>query len=273
MLGSVAAHAVLVLLLVLAYGGWLVPAPERTLNLLLDVPVALPSAPPRYESPPPPAERGGRPLAMPRQAADMPRPEQPVESGEPGAAPEPGGARGGVAGGRPGGRGVAALTPQFTDSRVWVRPNYIPPRPLDDRPLDMDSIARRRLLAIADSIQRNPTGSPDRVPSWTFERNGRTYGIDERGIHLGAFTIPTAVLALVPVPQGNIDQARMNQRIAELRAEIMRAAARAEGEDEFRRAVREIRARVDREREERRRREREAAERERARPEDQRPRP
>lgn len=250
------------LFLVLSYGGWLVEAPRRTLGFLLDVP-PLPPTPVVMDlgPPPPPAARRARPLTTPREPAPAPAAQPQVEVGDPGAPSEPGGVPGGVPGGRPGGRGRAGLTPQFTDSRVWVRPNYIAPQVIGDRPLDIDSIARRRLLAIADSIRRNPTRSPDELPRWTFERNGRTYGIDERGIHLGAFTIPSAVLALLDLPQGNVDQAMMNRRIAAMRAEIMRAAARAEGEDEFRRAVREIRERVDREREERRRREREERER------------
>jgi hypothetical protein len=108
---------------------------------------------------------------------------------------------------------------------------------------------------MADSIERNPTSDPLRLPSWTFQRDGRTYGLDSAGLHLGPITIPAMLLALVPMPQGNIDQARANARLAAMRADIMRAAARAQAEDDFRRAVKAIRERNDRERREQRERE------------------
>ena len=87
---------------------------------------------------------------------------------------------------------------------------------------------------------------------WTFRAGGKTYGIDSKGLHLGDFTIPTAVLAFLSLPQGNIDQARANQGLYEMRADILRAAARAQAEDDFRRAVRELRARKDKERQDER---------------------
>jgi hypothetical protein len=171
--------------------------------------------------------------------------------------PTPLGDRDGAPGGVPGGRGraggVMAMTPTTGDPRLWVRPLYIPEG--GGRPISLDSAVRQRLMALADSLERNPEYDPMRPPSWTFERNGRTYGIDAQGIHLGTFTIPTAVLAFLPLPQGNIDQARANRQLMEMRSDILRAAARAQAEDDFRRAVREIRERKDRERREQRERE------------------
>jgi hypothetical protein len=123
----------------------------------------------------------------------------------------------------------------------------------------MDSVVRLRMLVMADkmdSVMRNdslsPTRNPLAPPRWTFEKDGKTYGIDQQGIHFGTFSIPTAVLAFLPFPQGNIDQARANARMMDMRADILRAAARAEAEDDFRRAVAQIRERKDRERREQR---------------------
>jgi len=130
------------------------------------------------------------------------------------------------------------------------------------RPINMDSVVRGRLLAmavIADSLARDDSlgqrHDPYAPARWTFEHNGRTYGIDQNGIHFGSFTIPTAVLAFLPFPQGNIDQASANQLLMRQRADILQAASRAEAEEDFRRAVKEIRERRDRERREQRERE------------------
>jgi hypothetical protein len=118
------------------------------------------------------------------------------------------------------------------------------------RPLDMDSVVRARLLAMADSLERS-RGAGNRP--WTFMRNGKKWGLDGEGIHLGGVTIPAIALALLPLPSGNIDQSRANAVLNERRAEILRAAARSQAEDDFRRAVMGIRERWNREREERRR--------------------
>jgi hypothetical protein len=161
-------------------------------------------------------------------------------------------------------RGGIGMSPTRGDPRLWVQPMYIPEG--GGRPINMDSVVRQRMLVMADkmdSVMRNdslsPTRNPLAPPRWTFEHDGKTYGIDQSGIHFGTFSIPTAVLAFLPFPQGNIDQARAYSRTMDMRADILRAAARAEAEDDFRRAVAQIRERKDRERREQR--ERDARER------------
>jgi len=152
--------------------------------------------------------------------------------------------------GVPGGWTLADAIPQYGDGRLWVRPMWLPPD--GGRPIRMDSVAAVRMLAMADSMERFPPANPNANPyvsrGWTFRRNGKTYGWDAAGIHFGDFTIPNAVLAFLSVPQGNIDQARANTALMEMRADIMRAAARAAAEEDFRQAVRDIRVRRDRER-------------------------
>jgi hypothetical protein len=164
---------------------------------------------------------------------------------------------GGRGRGSRGTRTLASAVPEYGDGRLWVPPLYLLPG--GGRPIRMDSVVAARMLALADSVERNPMGDPRANPyvsrPWTFRRNGKTYGWDAAGLHLGDFTIPSAVLAFLSLPQGNIDLARANTALLEMRADIMRAAARAEAEDDFKQAVRDIRARRDRERREQRARE------------------
>jgi hypothetical protein len=112
---------------------------------------------------------------------------------------------------------------------------------------------------MADSIEQHPLADPNADPyvsrPWTFKVGGKTYGLDSRGLHLGDFTIPTALLAFLAMPQGNIDQARANAALMEMRADILRAAARSQAEDDFRQAVRDIRTRKQKEHDEERARE------------------
>ena len=80
---------------------------------------------------------------------------------------------------------------------------------------------------------------------------GKTFGIDSQYIHIAGIKIPTAALALLPLnlPQGNFDEALRARHLDEMRQDILRAAARAQTYQDFRRYVRELRARKDAERE------------------------
>ncbi len=161
-----------------------------------------------------------------------------------------GGGGGGGGSGVPGRRTLADLVPSYGTGELWVPPMYLPPG--GGRPIRMDSVVAARMLALADSIDRHPSADPNANPyvsrGWTFKRNGKTYGWDAAGLHLGDFTIPNILLAFLSMPQGNIDQARANAALMAMRADIMRAAARAQAESDFRQAVREIRARKQKER-------------------------
>jgi hypothetical protein len=150
------------------------------------------------------------------------------------------------------GRGVAALQPALGSGALWVRP--LLDMELSDRPIRLDSAVAMRMRVLADSIDKHPPTDPYADPytsrPWTFKAGGKTYGLDSRGLHLGSFTIPTLLLAFLSMPQGNIDQARANRAFMSMRADILRAAARADAEADFRKAVRDLRARKDRERQE-----------------------
>ena len=227
-----------------------VPLPGRAPLLVMDLAgqgrVPAP-APPVYYA----ATAGGRtaPLVIGRGVAPVTDTAMGLPSGA--------GGRDSVSGpgrGTRGARTLASLVPEYGDGRLWVPPMYLPSG--GGRPIRMDSVVAARMLALADSVERNPLADPRANPyvsrGWTFRRNGKTYGWDARGLHLGDFTIPNVVLAFLSLPQGNIDLARANTALLEMRADIMRAAARAEAEDDFKQAVRDIRARKDRERREQR---------------------
>ena len=150
------------------------------------------------------------------------------------------------------GRGVAAFQPALGNGALWVRP--LLDLTFTDRPIRLDSAVAVRMRALADSIDKHPPTDPYADPytsrPWTFQAGGKTYGLDSKGLHLGSFTIPTALLAFLSMPQGNIDQARANNALMGMRADILRAAARADAEADFRKAVRDLRARKDKERHE-----------------------
>ncbi len=150
-------------------------------------------------------------------------------------------------------RGVTNYTPQLGDGRVWVDP--VTGQATAARgEIHLDSAVAVRMQQLADSMEKNPGPDVNADPyvskPWTFRVGGKTYGIDSKGIHLGDITIPTAVLAFLSTPQGNIDQARANQAFMAMRADILRAAARAQTEEDFKQAVKDLRERKEKEHEE-----------------------
>ena len=247
-MASLALHGLLVVALLKAYSGFVASQDAASVVAIALPPVAV-------GHPAPGRAARGRPLVAPTTA-----PEPLEATPAPAAPPAPIGTDSGVVGGNPFSSGLA-VGPGRGDPRIWVSPLYIPDG--GGRPIDMDSAVRQRLLHMADlmdSIARDGGDSlaPNRPfvpPRWTFERNGRTYGIDQTWIHFGAFKLPTALLALLPIPQGNYGQSQAWNRQMDMRADILRAAARSEAEDDFRRAVAKIRERRDRERAEQRARE------------------
>lgn len=240
-----------------------VPEPGRAPLLLLNVPAQAhvqellpalrPAAPaPRTRYRPLVLGRGVAPTldTLPHLPSGVRRDTVTAGAGA-GAAGRAGTGAGGAGGaGGSGRRTLADLVPAYGSGELWVPPMYLPPG--GGRPIRMDSVVSARMLALADSIEHHPMADPNASPyvsrPWTFKRNGKTYGWDAAGLHFGDFTIPNLVLAFLSMPQGNIDQARANAALMAMRADIMRAAARAEAEADFRQAVREIRARKQKER-------------------------
>jgi hypothetical protein len=258
---SLTLHALLLVLLLRAYSGFRSGEIQRAFRLILTLPAEPIGVVAVHAPGPAAAPRVGRPLVTPpAQVAVVTQPPAPAPP-TPVGDNAPTGAPAGVAGGAgTGARGPLGLAPNAGDSRLWVRPMYIPEG--GGRPISMDSVVRQRLLGmarIADSLARSgadslaPNSGRYRTPTWVVEHNGKKYGIDQNAIHFGSFSIPTAVLAFLPIPQGNVGAANAYRQQMEWRADILQAAARAEAEYDFRRAVERIRARREKEHEEQQR--------------------
>ncbi len=138
------------------------------------------------------------------------------------------------------------IRPSYTDPRLWPAPGDIvaAPKTVTQR---LDSVIATIIEPYNDSMairagQRKPG-------DWTFERDGKKYGIDPQYIHLGKFSIPTALLGLLPLNvQANPILAESNRISNQLHSDIMSQAQRGMNEADFRKAVKSIRERKERER-------------------------
>jgi len=130
----------------------------------------------------------------------------------------------------------------------------LPPRELAERLSQsraelVDSAVSQIVQAYLDSIASDPATKDVGLPDWTTEVAGRKFGLDSKNIYIAGLKIPAAVLALLPIPGGNIDQNRAYNRLMDLRGDLLYAARRAETLEEFKQAIREMRLRKERERE------------------------
>jgi hypothetical protein len=148
---------------------------------------------------------------------------------------------------------VRGIVPSYSDPRVWTDPNapvLALPRSLSEQ---LDSMLVTGTQRVRDSIV---LASAQRKPGdWTWTKDGKKYGWDAAGIHLGGITIPRELLALGGA-LAKVDAAS-NPQVAD-RARTIRAmtqdinynAPRAMNAEEFRTAVKRIRERKERERRE-----------------------
>ncbi len=88
------------------------------------------------------------------------------------------------------------IRPQYSDPRVWAPPGRVVARPKTVAQT-IDSIIGVAIAPYNDSVaaaaqKRDPT-------DWTVEKGGYKWGIDRRAIRLGPVSIPTALLAMLPV--------------------------------------------------------------------------
>lgn len=150
-----------------------------------------------------------------------------------------------------GGKGALAGTqPSYRDSRVWGAtdtPLATAPKTSEQR---LDSAVTASVKHFQDSVVAN-SYVPNKFErgDWTVEHNGKKYGIDQQYIRLGKFSIPTPLLALLPFNrvQTNPIAAEEGKRQLAMRMDIMEHAQASLNEEEFRRAVKEIRERKERE--------------------------
>ena len=148
------------------------------------------------------------------------------------------------------GRGGATkgIRPSYSDPRIWVpsAPVVSAPKSAHER---MDSVvtadierARDSAAAVAYSPNKFERGD------WTVEKNGKKYGIDNQYIRLGKVSIPNVLLGLLPLNmQGNPVAAERDRAMASLRQEILYQSQRSMNEEQFRKAVKELRERKERE--------------------------
>lgn len=138
------------------------------------------------------------------------------------------------------------IKPVFSDPRLWGPPGKIVSAPKTLKQ-DLDSIIASAIGPVRDSIgiangQRDPT-------DWTVGEGNHKWGIDKRAIRLGPFSIPTALLAMLPLNvTGNPNVAARERQLNYMHRDISEHAQQAIDQADFNKAVRSIRERKDRER-------------------------
>ena len=153
----------------------------------------------------------------------------------------------------PGPAGYRLVGPEYGEGRVWVRTaeaelGVVGASPdLRTHAERVQAAVRDRIKAYIDTMPRDSFALPP-PPRWTTEVGEDTWGMDGTWIYLGDFKIPTALLALLPMPQGNYDAAQDAAELQRMRDEILDAARRSESAAEFRRYVEELRKRKQAER-------------------------
>src|SRR4051812_10867457 len=146
------------------------------------------------------------------------------------------------------------IGPGLAEGRLWVRPLPLPPQELAQKLSRshaqlVDSAVSAIVQAYLASIPNDPATRDEGMPSWTTQIAGKKFGIDSKHIYIAGLKTPAAVLALLPIPAGNIDQNRAYSHLMDMRADLMYAARRAETMEEFKQVIKEIRQRKEKERE------------------------
>lgn len=137
------------------------------------------------------------------------------------------------------------IRPTYSDPRLWPTPGDVVAAPKTPTQR-LDSVIADLIGPFNDSLA---IAAGRRKPGdWTFERDGKKYGIDPQYIHLGKFSIPTAVLGLLPLnAQANPILAERNKLSYQLNSDIRSQAQRGMNEADFKKAVKSIRERKERE--------------------------
>ena len=166
-----------------------------------------------------------------------------IPSPNPAAAPTADAGSGPLVGG---GGPVRGVQPRYSDPRLWAPPKPIvtPPKTVAET---IDALIVEGIKPYNDSIarvaeRRDPT-------DWTMEKGGYKWGIDKRAIRLGPVSIPTALLALLPLNvQGNPMTMEKDRTYTAMHREISWHAQQGANNADFAKAVRSIRERKERER-------------------------
>jgi len=156
------------------------------------------------------------------------------------------------------GEGGRRLGAELGDGRVWVRPWDAIAAAIagaGDDSTDaathvarIDSAITARIMTFLAELPPDSMATPAPKP-WVTRIGDQTWGLDGQWIYLGNLKLPTAILALLPLPQGNYEQAQKAAEMQRIRLDILQAARRAESAAQFRKYVEETRQRRDAERE------------------------
>jgi hypothetical protein len=145
-----------------------------------------------------------------------------------------------------GGGPVRGVRPSYSDGRLWSPPSPIiaPPKSVAQT---IDSLIADAIAPYNDSVAAAAQG---RDPTdWTVKKGGYKWGIDKRAIRLGPVSIPTALLAMLPLNlQGNPTTMERDRTYAAMNRDITWHAQQAINDADFMKAVRSIRERKERER-------------------------
>lgn len=189
-----------------------------------------------------PSKAGGSPGAL-RPPVETPTtvpPPAPADTGRSQAA-------GGTGDGRGSGGGAATgVVPRQPDPRIALTTDPVArvPRTVTET---VDSIVTVAIGIYNDSMAI--AGRQRKPGDWSVKgEDGKVWGWDNKGIRLGKFTIPNALLALLPLNGGSGVSPIEQRSFAYIRRDIMENAQRSISEDEFRAAVKRIRERKERER-------------------------
>ena len=157
-----------------------------------------------------------------------------------------------AAGGTGSGMGVSGsavatgIEPRQPDKRIALEAGPITRTPRTNAET-VDSIVTLAIGIVQDSIA---IANGQRKPGdWTIKgKNGETWGWDKNGnIRLGKFTIPGALLAMLPLNKAGGGSPIEARSAAYIRRDVLESGQRAISEDEFRAAVKRIRERKERE--------------------------
>ena len=138
------------------------------------------------------------------------------------------------------------IRPTYTGPRVWAPTGDVVSAPKSAKER-LDSTIVSIIAPFNDSVAI--AAGQKKPGDWTFEKGGRKYGIDPQFIRLGKVSIPTAILGLLPINQtANPTSADRNKLQNQLHADIFWNAQRGMNEADFKKAVKSIRERKERER-------------------------
>ena len=153
-------------------------------------------------------------------------------------------------------RTIGRIGAGLADGKLWVRALPLPPKELAQRltksHVDLvDSAVTAIVQGYLDSIAADPSARAQGLPSWTKDIAGKKFGIDSANVYIAGLKIPAIVLALLPLPAGNVDHNRNRayNHLMDMRADLQYAAQRAENLEEFKAMIRDMRLRKERERE------------------------